>query len=262
MSRILTIAQIVWLEMWRRKDVYVLLILMAAFLAALVSMNLFGVGGVVGYVKEVGLLLVWIFGWILAVNSSARHLPQEELRGTIYPLLAKPIRRGELILGKWLGTWSMAVAATLLFYAVLWLVVLWRGSTFGWILMGQALVLHLFLLGILAAVGILFSTRMNYDAAVSLTYVTTLAAFLFLPAIPHLLTQEQGWRQTMMMALFYALPHLEFFDIRTRLVHGWEPVPGLTLLQILAYGLAVMGVLLALSWLAYRRKRFSRGAQL
>lgn len=40
--------------------------------------------------------------------------------------------------------------------------------------MAQALVLHLGLLGILAALGIAFSTRMNYDAAMAMTYLVNL----------------------------------------------------------------------------------------
>jgi hypothetical protein len=40
-----------------------------------------------------------------------------------YPLLAKPITRAELILGKWLGTWTAPVVATLLFYALIFSIV-------------------------------------------------------------------------------------------------------------------------------------------
>ena len=42
MTRILTVASVVWRDVIRRKDVYVLLILLGVLLVALVSMNLFG----------------------------------------------------------------------------------------------------------------------------------------------------------------------------------------------------------------------------
>ena len=93
MISVLTIAGVVWLEVLRRKDVYVLFILLAAFLIALLTLDVFGLGSAVGYVKELGLLLVWLFSWILAVTVSVRQLTREEEQGTIFPLLAKPVTR-------------------------------------------------------------------------------------------------------------------------------------------------------------------------
>ena len=117
-------------EMIRRKDVYVLLILLAAFLVTLMALNLFGVGQAVSYLKEIGLLLAWVCSWILAVSISARQLPQEERQGTIFSLLAKPVSRVEVLLGKWLGAWVVTGAATLGFYVLLALMVALRGGGF------------------------------------------------------------------------------------------------------------------------------------
>src|SRR3989339_2045007 len=113
MMRVLTIAHTVWLGIIRKKDIYVLLILLSTLLLALVSLNVFGLGGTVRYVKDLGLLAAWFFSWILAVNLSSRELPGEETNGTVFPLLAKPITRAELIAGKWLGTWTATTVATI-----------------------------------------------------------------------------------------------------------------------------------------------------
>jgi ABC-type transport system involved in multi-copper enzyme maturation permease subunit len=262
MIRILTLAWLVWLEMLRRKDVYVLFILLAAFLATLMALNLFGLGQVVSYLKELGLLLAWVCSWILAVSISTRQLPQEERQGTIFPLLAKPVSRAEILIGKWLGTWVVVGAATLLFYALLALVVVLRGGAFGGVVLVQAALLHLGLLGIITALGIAFSTRLNADAAAAMTYVVTLAAWLVLPRVPDLVLMARGAMQTGLMVIYYALPHLELFDLRRRLVYGWPPVPGAVVLWILVYGLLMAAVFLTLGWLAYRNKRFTRGAML
>ncbi len=112
MTRVWILARIVWLEMLRKKDIYVLFILLAALLVAMISLDVYGLGQVSGYVKEIGLLGAWILGWILAINTSVRQLPQEENRGTVFPLLAKPVSRFELVLGKWLGAWVVVCAAT------------------------------------------------------------------------------------------------------------------------------------------------------
>ncbi|MDD5678300.1 MAG: ABC transporter permease subunit [Kiritimatiellae bacterium] len=262
MIRILTLAWLVWLEMLRRKDIYVMFILLAAFLATLMALNLFGLSQVVSYLKEIGLLLAWVCSWILAVSLSTRQLPQEERQGTIFPLLAKPVNRAEILIGKWLGAWVVVSAATLLFYALLAVVVVLRGGVFGGVVLAQAGLLHLVLLGIIIALGIAFSTRLNADAASALTYVVTLAAWLVLPRVPDLVFMARGAMQTGLMVIYYALPHLELFDLRSRLVYGWPPVSGIMVLWILVYGLLMTAVLLTLGWLAYRNKRFARGAML
>lgn len=259
MTRILTIAHVVWLDVLRRKDVYVLVVLLLAFLMTLMSLNVFGLGDLAGYVKEVGLLLAWLFAWILSVSISARLLPQEESRGTIFPLLAKPITRFEVVAGKWLGGWTVSCAATIVFYAALVLIIRWRGAGFNWLALAQGLALHLCLLGMIAALGVAFSTRLNYDAAATMTYVVSLAAFLVLPRVPYLVLTVKGFNQAGLLILYFALPHFELFDMRMRLVHNWDPAPIQAVLMVLAYGVVVTIIFLLLGWLGYRNKRFSRG---
>lgn len=262
MIRILTLTRLVWLETIRRKDIYVLLILLAAFLVALMTLNLFGLSQAVSYLKEIGLLLAWVCSWILAVSVSVRQLPQEERQGTIFPLLAKPVSRAEVLLGKWLGAWIVTGAATLVFYGLLALLVALRGGSFGGVVLAQAWLLHFGLLAIITALGVAFSTRLHADAASALTYVVTLAAWLILPRVPDLALTARGMAQTGLMVIYYTLPHLELFDLRRRLVYGWPPAPGVAVLLTLVYGLLMAAIFLTLGWLAYRRKRFMRGAML
>lgn len=258
MIRILVIARTVWLETLRRKDLYVLLILALAFLVTLMTLNIFGIRSLAGYLKEAGLFMAWVFGWILAIGVSVRQLPQEEKTGTIFSLLAKPVRRSELIIGKWLGAASVAGAATLLFYILLAVIVRARGGNFNLGLALEALGLHFCFIGILAAMGIFFTTRLNGDAAATLTAVLSAAAFLLLPQAPLLLGDLSGWRKDAFLAIYYALPHLELFDLRRRLVHDWEAINPGSWAMIVLYGLLMTAVFLMLGWLAYRNKRFNR----
>ena len=208
MIRVLVIARMVWLDLLRRKDMYVLLILLAGLLLALLSLNIYGLGGLVRYVKDAGLLLAWLCSWILAISVASRQLPQEENRRTIFSLLAKPLTRGELLLGKWLGAWTVVCAATALFYLLIVLVVAARGGRFETATLAQA---------------------------------------------------ESGLRADGLMVLYYALPHLELFDMRQRAVHDWGPAPGAFIAGLVLYSLVWIALLLLLGWLGYRRKRFTRG---
>ncbi|MFC1498009.1 ABC transporter permease [Verrucomicrobiota bacterium] len=259
MIRILTIAAIIWLEMIRRKDVYVLLILLGAILVTLISLNIFGLGKVVRYIVDVGLLMTLILSWILSINISSRELPIEETRGTIFPLLAKPITRFELILGKWIGSWSVVCAVTLAFYALVIGIVGLYGGKIHPVLVLQGYILHCAALSIVVVTALAFSTRMNHDAAASITYVLTTTAFFLVPRIPEFITHETGFRAYMLTLFYNLLPHFEIFDMRQRIVHESATLDWKTFCMILAYGALLTSSLLLAAWLAYRKKQFIRG---
>jgi ABC-type transport system involved in multi-copper enzyme maturation permease subunit len=258
--KVAAIALVVWLDAMRRKDAYVFLVLLAGLLVALGSVDLFGLGGVAVYVLDIGLLSCWLFGWILAINAGCRELPQEESRGTVYMLLAKPVSRLELIAGKWLGAWSGVVTAVLFFYIAAALLALARGAAFNAYVLFQAWLLHAVALAILTALGLVVSTRLNRDAATTLAAVLSGTAFLLVPRIPELALYSAPWAQSPLIALYFALPHLELFDLRQQVVHGLPGLDAWTLLALVAYGLTCAAALVLVAWLAYRNKRFDRTA--
>lgn len=260
MTRVLTLATLVWLEMLRRKDLYLLLLLMAALIVGLLSFDVFGLAGVTGYVKDMGLLAVWILAWILAVSTSVRQLPTEERRGTLFPLLAKPVSRLDLILGKWLGAWSVTFLALLCFYLAVATGVWIKGGSFGLAALGQAVLLHGMALSMVCALGLALSTRMSQEAATVTTYLATGAAFVLLPRIPALLVGAHGLNAWLLSWVYFLLPHFELFDLRRRLIHDWGRADGWIFVQILLYGFAMTVVFLTLAWLGFRKRRFTRGA--
>ncbi len=260
MSRIFIIAYISLLEMVRRKDAYVLLILILAMLIALSSLNIFGLGGLVVYVKEIGLLAIWIVSWFLTAVTAARQIPEEERNKTIFPLLAKPVTRIEFVLGKWFGAVFASLFATILFYIVLFLFVFFKGSAFSFLPTLQAIILHFWFLGLISALAILFSTKLNADAAITLTMIVSGAAYTLLPRVPDLLFTADGLQYDGLLVLFYLLPHFELFDFRRRMVYDSEPISWLNWLGIQGYAMIFIVLFLLLAWMVYKNKRFSRGS--
>ncbi len=259
MTRMLVLARLVWLETLRRKDLYVLLVLLGGFLLGLVSLDAFGITGRVSYVKDAGLLMTWLFAWLLAIAVSVRQLPQEERHGTIFILLAKPVRRVEIVVGKWLGAWTVTVAATLVFYGFLAGIVALNGGAFGGKVLAQGLALHAALLAAVTALGIACSTRLHADAAAALSAVISLAAWILPERVPDLVPAAPGPAGAALSAAYYLLPHFELFDLRRRLAYGWEPAAGGAVAAVLLYGTLLAALFLLLGWLGYRRKRFRRG---
>ena len=256
--RIGTLAHIVWREMIRRKDLYVLLILLVALLAYLLSMDFFGSTSAVRYIAESGLLLAWLFSWILAITIAARQLPDEERRGTIFPLLAKPISRAELVVGKWLGAWIAACAGTGLFYGSVLGVVFLRGGEISLGTFTQGFLLHMGLLAILSALALCLSTRLNSDAASTLSCVISIVCFLMIPKVPEMLLYAEGVSAAFIKGLYWSLPHFEFFDMRRRMVHGWDLAPWGVFIGSMTYAAIWTAIFLCLAWFGHRQKRFNR----
>jgi len=258
MSNILTIASIVWLNMIRRKDVYVLLILMTVVLVSLVSLDIFGLGGTTAYIKDVGLLFTWFFGWIISVISATRELPEEESKCTVFTMLSKPISRGRYITGKWLGTWLGSTAAVFIFYCLVITVTLTMNGFFIMQTLVQAFYLHALLLGIIAAIGIALSTRLNHDAAAALSFVITATSFLIVPRVPEFVAKEAGLKAGFLMFTYNLLPHFEVFDLRRRIVHEYGPASSSAVVGITIYGILLISLFLFIAWLSYRNKIFNR----
>src|SRR5258708_18128373 len=133
MNSILAVAGVVIKEMYRRKDFYVLLILTVVITALMGSVNFFDDAKLVRYLKEICLLLIWISSLAIAIVTTARQIPAEKESRTIFPLLAKPISRSQLLAGKFLGCWLACGIALGCFYAF-----------FGCIRASRALHWHLF----------------------------------------------------------------------------------------------------------------------
>ena len=101
--------------MYRRKDFYVLFILTAVITAVMGSVNFFNDAQIVRYLKEICLFLIWVSSLVIAIGATARQIPAERESRTIFPLLAKPVTRAQILLGKFLGCW-LACGRLVIFY--------------------------------------------------------------------------------------------------------------------------------------------------
>ena len=130
--RIITIGRNTLLESVRQRVLNVLLIFAVVLVGASIwfsdvaTPELEQVGlydAQIKFVKDAGCGAIGIFGFFIALLSTAQLIPQELHNRTIYTILAKPVRRSEFLLGKFLGVvlllalcvalMSLAFAATL-----------------------------------------------------------------------------------------------------------------------------------------------------
>ena len=251
----LAIAGVVLREMIRRKDFYVLFILSALLTLLAGSVNLFNEPGIVRHVKEIALLLVWISTLVIAVTMAARQIPAEREQRTLLPLLAKPVTRVQLLVGKFLGCWFVCGLAVLAFYALLGAITVMRDPQVHWPGFVQAALLHWCLLGVTVAMALLGSVVLAAPSSTTTLCLIVVAGILGLGRHLHKVAHAQPEPvRTILQVIYYAIPHLEFFDMRDLLVHNWPPVPWLAVLKAALYAAVYVALFLGAAWLVFRRK--------
>ncbi|MDD5476006.1 MAG: ABC transporter permease subunit, partial [Syntrophales bacterium] len=113
----LAVAQCVVKELVRKKDFYVLFMFLFVLLALLSSQTFFHLEGVARYVRDLGYTMVMLFSFIISVGFSAKQIPSEIETKTVYPLLAKPISRSGVVVGKYLGGAAVSLLSFSVFFS-------------------------------------------------------------------------------------------------------------------------------------------------
>lgn len=258
MNTVWALATVVIKELYRRKDFYVLFVLTALVTLAALSVNFFEDTKIIRYVKDICLLLIWLSTLVISVVTAARQIPAEKENRTIFPLLAKPVSRGQVVAGKFLGCWLASGMALLCFYVFFVAVTGWRTPDLHLGAYAKSMVLHWMMLGIVIAMTLLGSVI--FSAVSANATICLIAVFGILFVGEHL--AKLGARQTeparsLTYAVFYAIPHIELFDVRKQIVND-QALPGLVDCGLASlYAAAYSGALLYAAWLLFRRKNLS-----
>ena len=255
MNKIFAIAGVVIKELYRRKDFYVLFILTVLITLLMASINFFHDDRIVRFVKEMCLLLIWLSALAIAITTAARQIPMERENRTIFPLLAKPVARWQVVVGKYLGCWLASGLALLVFYVFFALVSASHEHSLPLASYAQALWLHWQMLGIVVALTMLGSVALTTPAAnVTIVFIISvgiLSMGKYLHMVAERMTEPSG---SLLSALYYVIPHLEFFDVRTLIVHDWALIPWVDILLATIYGFVYSAFFLAAACLVFRRK--------
>ncbi len=179
MNNILAVAGVVMKELYRRKDAYVLFILTVLICLVMASVNIFHDDKIVRYLKEICLLLIWVCSLVIAITTTARQIPMERENRTLFPLLAKPLTRAELLLGKFLGCWLACGCALVCFYAFFGVLAATREHHWPLLNYAQAAGLHWAMLAVVIAFTLLGSLIFAAPSS-NATIVFVLAAFILI----------------------------------------------------------------------------------
>ena len=254
-NNILAIAGVVLKEMYRRKDFYVLFVLTALITLVMGSVTFFNQDNIVRYLKELCLFLIWASSLIIAITTTARQIPAEREQRTLFPLLAKPVTRTQLVLGKFFGCWFAAGLSLLLFYVFFGLVAGAKEHAFPVANYFQAMTLHWFMLGVVCAMTMLGSIVFAAPSSNNtITLIVTVGILLMGRHLNKVALKLEEPGQTLLYAVYFALPHLELFDVRDLIIHNWDVIGWGVFASALAYAVVYAAIFLALACLLFRRK--------
>lgn len=234
-----------------------ILYLLVVFAAFLITFSLvigkMTVGDEMKVIKDLGLAGIHFFGILVTVLIGINLVFRELEKRTVYLILAKPIRRYQFLLGKYLGL-ALTLLLTLVSLAIVfYLVLVIKKDAEPRFLIAFAMMYLEWLM--IAAIAILFSSF----STPLLSTILTFAAFMCGHLTQSLLMLGDRIRseavKSVLAFLFYILPNLELFNVRTQVVYKVALSPVL-LLQTGAYWFLYTATFILLAIVIFERKDF------
>ncbi len=267
MSAISKIAVHVFRDSVRDKVLYNLVLFAVLLISASYLIGQLSAGQDLKIIKDLALGATSVFGLFIAVFIGIGLVAKEVERGSIYTILSKPVRRHELVLGKYAGlvlTLAINVAVMVAaMYAVLGYMSWIETEEFKRSLeapaMDPALLKAVFLifvqLMLVTAMAVFFSTFSSPMLSAVLTFG--------LYVVGHFNADLRNFQDVvdsapavyLARALYYVLPNLAPFDVKAAVVHA-QPVTFEYMALTTGYGLLYIAALLVLAVLVFTRRDF------
>jgi len=250
----LAIARLSIIENLRRKEFYVVLVLVLglAVWMTMLNMNSSGTGR---FAKDVVMQVTWLASFALAVPLAVRQIASDLEQKTVYVLASKPISRWNYIAGRTLGAAFASIACFTCLFLVLVLMLMAKGVTSAADLgLWQAFALQITALFMICSVAMLLSVISSPGGAVTFSLLILAMMRYGGPAILNLVVKMPPVVRILGWILYLIMPHFEFFNISQRIVHGWGPLPISIVGQVMVYGLSYSFVVTAMAAVIFRRR--------
>jgi ABC-type transport system involved in multi-copper enzyme maturation permease subunit len=203
--------------------------------------------------KDIGLASMDIFGTLIAIFIGVGLVSKEIERRSLYPLLAKPLSRDELFLGKFVGLGFTLLVNLGTMALGLYLTLLLTGRRPDPRILEAIYPMYLGLL-LVTSLALLFSTLTSSTLAA----VCTLALVVtgrFSDVIRNMKEVAPGAPTWLTEVLYYGLPNFRNFDFKDRVAYG-DPVPLNVLGWVTLYALAYIVLVLGLGLKVFRSRDF------
>ncbi len=204
-------------------------------------------------IKDVGLAAMELFGHLIAIFIGIGLVSKEIDRKSLYPLIAKPLSRSELFLGKFAGLGFTLLVNVTAMAAGMFATLFATYRVADPALLKAVFAIYLSLL-LVVAIALLFSTVTSTALAAICTVCLVLAG-RFSDVVRNMKQVAPGVPGILVDVLYYALPNFRNFGLKDKVTYG-EYVPWHVLGWITLYDVAYITVLLGIGLACFRRKEF------
>lgn len=254
-TRVWAIAHNVFRETIRDRVLYLILLFAIVMVGAVMFIPTVANGAEDKIILDLGLTGINIIGLIVAVFVGTGLVNKEIDKRTIYLLVAKPIARAELVVGKHVGMGAvlsvLLTAMTLLFFG---LAALQQGAFPVGALVLSVIFIFLELLLIVAA-ALMFGVFTSSILATIYTIAVYILGHLSRDLLKLGEIAQSPLLNKLMTGLYLILPDLERLNLKNGAVYNQLPAPMDMGLDAL-YGLVYSALLLCIATFVFSRRQF------
>jgi ABC-type transport system involved in multi-copper enzyme maturation permease subunit len=257
LARIGTIARNAFREAVRDRVLYNLVLFVLLLTTGAIFLGELSASQETKIIVDLGLSAMLVFGAFIAIFVGVGLVYKEIERRTVYAIFAKPVGRGEFLIGKYLGLCltlfvNVAVMGTGVSLALLYVRGGWDPLIFS---IWPAILLIYMELMVLTAVALLFSSFSSPALSALLAFFTFIIGHFSADLKTFAAstgTQSAKW---FFGALFYLLPNFSNYSFITPAAHGQTPT-AFAICAALLYAVVYITILLSAATLIFNRRNF------
>jgi ABC-type transport system involved in multi-copper enzyme maturation permease subunit len=169
--------------------------------------------------------------------------------------LAKPVSRSAVLVGKFLGCWLACGLALLVFYLFFAVLSASREHTLPVASYLQVIWMHWILVALIIALSLLGSLVFAAPSSnATIVLVIVVGILLVGQHLNKVAVEMPGLPGILLSATYFAIPHLEFYDLRSVAIHNWPARDWGMILLATVYGGVYCGLILGGACAIFRKR--------
>ena len=239
-------------EALRKRTLHVVLLFAIVWIASGVFLTHYQVGEEFKMYVDFGLGALTIFGMLIAIFIGVSLVPAEIEKRTIYTVLAKPVKRYQVVLGKYLGALAVIAAAVAIMGVVMLIALYFKQHIFVWSMLTAVLTTYfslVLLTALVMMVSTMFSSIMTIVVAFVLWFIGSIMQY-----VHQVYEHAEFFAQKLILGIVAAiLPNFHHFDLRTAIANEIAIDPA-EVGRVLVYGIVYSGIVLALAMILFNER--------
>ncbi len=256
MNRTFQVALFTYRELIRSNILIVLIVSIISIGSLSFLLSLLSYGDALKIFTDLGLAGTELAGWMVLLLSLAVTYTTEMDQKAIFLQLAKPVTRGEYLLGRVFGFFLVNLLVILGNVAVLALMVLLAGGSLPHYFFSSFCFIVLEML-VLTFLGLTYQMIATTMVRVVLYSFFTILLGRMIGEIQWLIQKESApFLKGVLTVVYYCLPNLQVFDLKDRIYDPTLVVGFVQWQEVLLYSFSYSAVVFLIGWISLERREF------